>query len=113
MSRLLLMLVKVGIRFFTTGFYKQADGQTKRKILGGIFSEKLVLEKGRVAIMSFTEPGQVLFKISKVLQGLKIKKRLNSTSCLLWLARLPEFSGEPATHGLIPGTRDCSNQEHS
>jgi len=32
-----------------TGYYKQADGQTKRKISGCIFSEKLVFEKGRVA----------------------------------------------------------------
>ena len=32
-----------------TGYYKAADGQTKRKILGCIFSEKLVFEKGRVA----------------------------------------------------------------
>ena len=30
-----------------TGFYREADGQTKRKILGCIFSEKLVFEKGR------------------------------------------------------------------
>ena len=28
-----------------TGYYKAADGQTKRKILGCIFSEKLVFEK--------------------------------------------------------------------
>jgi site-specific DNA recombinase len=32
-----------------TGYYKQTDGQTKRKILSCIFSEKLVFEKGRVA----------------------------------------------------------------
>jgi hypothetical protein len=31
------------------GYYKESDGQTKRKILGCIFSEKLVFEKGRVA----------------------------------------------------------------
>lgn len=65
-----------------TGFYNQADGQTKRKIPGCIFSEKLVLEKGRVATMSFTEPAQVLFKISKVLQESKNRKELE---CLLSL----------------------------
>jgi hypothetical protein len=32
-----------------TWYYKAADGQTKKKILGCIFSEKLVLKKGRVA----------------------------------------------------------------
>jgi len=59
-----------------TGFYKQADGQTKRKILSCIFSEKLVLEKGRVATVSFTEPVHVLFKISKALQESKNKKEV-------------------------------------
>jgi hypothetical protein len=57
-----------------TEFYKQADGQTKRKILGCIFSEKLVFEKGRVATTPFTEPIQVLFKIAKVLQEGNNKK---------------------------------------
>ena len=61
-----------------TGYYKQADGQTKRKILGCIFSEKLVFEKGRVATTPFTEPIQVLFKISKVLQGSKNKKEVEN-----------------------------------
>ena len=57
-----------------TGYYKAADGQTKRKILGCIFSEKLVFEKGRVATTPFTEPIQGLFRIAWVLQGTKNKK---------------------------------------
>ena len=61
-----------------TGFYREADGQTKRKILSCIFSEKLVLEKGRVATTPFTEPIQVLFKITKVLQGSKNKKEVEN-----------------------------------
>ena len=61
-----------------TGFYKEVDGQTKRKILSCIFSEKLVLEKGRVATTHFTEPIQVLFKITKVLQGSKNKKEVEN-----------------------------------
>ena len=28
-------------------FYKKADGVTKKKILGCIFSEKLIIEKGK------------------------------------------------------------------
>jgi len=36
-----------------TGYYEQADGQTKRKILGSILSEKLVFEKGIVATTAF------------------------------------------------------------
>ena len=57
-----------------TRFCREADGQTKRKILGSIFSEKLILEKGRVATIHFTEPIQVLFKITKVLKGSKKKR---------------------------------------
>jgi hypothetical protein len=30
-------------------YYKKSDGKTKKKIIGCIFSEKLVLEKGKVA----------------------------------------------------------------
>jgi len=36
-----------------TGYYKAADGQTKKKIPGCIFTEKLVFEKGRVATTPF------------------------------------------------------------
>ena len=61
-----------------TGYYKAADGQTKKKILGCIFSEKLVFEKGRVATTPFTEPIQALFKITKVLQGSKNKKEVEN-----------------------------------
>ena len=100
-----------------TGYYKAADGQTKKKILGCIFSEKLVFEKGRVATTTFTEPIQVLFKIAKVLQGSKNKKevKINLLSTLAPQASrfLCQKAGEPATHGLIPlfstKKRDCSN----
>jgi hypothetical protein len=61
-----------------TGFYREADGQTKRKILSCIFSEKLVLEKVRVATTPFTVLIQVLFKITKVLQGSKNKKEVEN-----------------------------------
>ena len=73
-----------------TGYYKQADGQTKRKILSCIFTEKLVFEKGGVATTPFTEPVQVLFKIARVLQGCKNKKEVenNLLSTLAPQARL-------------------------
>ena len=87
-----------------TGYYKAADGQTKRKILGCIFSEKLVFEKGRVATTPFTEPIQVLFKIAKVLQGSKNKKEVEN-NLLSTLA--PQVRLELTTHGL---TVRCSNQ---
>ena len=57
-------------------FCRKSDGAAERKILGYIFSEKLVLEKGRVATTPFTIPVQVLFKITKVLQGSKNKKEV-------------------------------------
>ena len=48
-------------------YYSKSDGATKKKILGCIFSEKLVLEKGRVATSTFTEPIQLILRISGVL----------------------------------------------
>ena len=55
-------------------------------------------------------PSRFYSRFPRCYKGQKIKKRSKMTSCLLWLPRLPEYSGEPATHGLIPSTRDCSNQ---
>jgi len=58
--------------------YKKADGLTKKKILSCIFSEKLVLEKGRVATTPFTIPAQVLFNASKALEGSTNKKEVEN-----------------------------------
>ena len=59
-------------------FYRSSDGRTKKKILGCIFSEKLVLEKGRVANTPFSEGVQIMFKISNALQGSENKKEVIS-----------------------------------
>lgn len=59
-------------------YYKKADGLTKKKILGCIFSEKLVLENGRVATTPFTIPVQVLFNASKALEGSANKKEVEN-----------------------------------
>jgi len=59
-------------------FYRTADGRTKKKILGCIFSEKLVLEKGRVATTPFSEGVQIMFKIFNALQGSENKKEVIS-----------------------------------
>lgn len=59
-------------------FYRNSDGATKKKILSCIFSEKLVLEKGRVAATPFTTPVQILFNASKVLQETKNKKEVEN-----------------------------------
>jgi hypothetical protein len=65
-------------------FYRKSNGNTKKKILSCIFSEKVVLEKGRVATTPFSIPVQVLINTSKG-KVLKIKKRSKTTSCPLWL----------------------------
>jgi len=83
-----------------TGYYKVADGQTKRKILVCIFSEKLVFEKGRVATTPFTEPIQVLFRISKVLRGSKNKKEVEN-NLLSTLAPRTVNSCNPQSASLI------------
>ena len=65
-------------------YYKKADGKTKKKILGCIFSEKLILEKGRVATYEFTKPIDVLLNASKVFKSSGTKKEVENDllSCL-------------------------------
>jgi hypothetical protein len=55
-------------------FYSKSEGATKKKIPGCIFSEKLVLESGRVATSTLTEPIQLILRISEVLGNYKNKK---------------------------------------
>ncbi|HYQ55882.1 MAG TPA: hypothetical protein VEP89_00960 [Draconibacterium sp.] len=57
-------------------YYKNADGKTKKKVLGCIFSEKLILEKGKVATYEFTKPILVLLNTSNVFKNLDIKKEV-------------------------------------
>jgi site-specific DNA recombinase len=52
-------------------FYRNSDGKTKKKILSCIFSEKVVLEKGRVATTPFSVTVQVLINTSKALEVTK------------------------------------------
>jgi site-specific DNA recombinase len=53
------------------GYYKQADGKTKKKILSCIFAEKLVIEKGKVATTPFTIPFRFYSILSRVSTGRK------------------------------------------
>ena len=69
-------------------YYRKADGKTKKKILGCIFAEKFVLEKGRVASTPFTIPVQVLLNIIKGFQRSEKKKEVILTSSPL---RLPDL----------------------
>jgi len=65
-------------------YYRSSNGETKKKILSCIFSEKIVLEKGRVATFSFTTPVRVLIQSVKVLEEGKIKQEVENDllSCL-------------------------------
>ena len=78
-------------------FYRNSTGETKKKILGCIFSEKIVLEKGRVATFSFTTPIRVLTNAVKVFESGETKKEVENDllSCLA-----PQVGLEPTTYGL-------------
>ena len=58
-------------------YYRKSDGAAKKKILGCIFAEKLVLENGRVATSTFTEPIQFIINASEVLGSSKKKQEVN------------------------------------
>jgi hypothetical protein len=58
-------------------YYRKSDGATKKKILGCIFAKKLVLEKGKVATPVFTEPIQLILRISEVLGSSKKKQEVD------------------------------------
>ena len=76
------------------GFYKSVDGNTKRKILGCIFSEKLFLEEKKVATPKFTNPIELLLNASKVLQNFKNKKEVVND---LFFQLAPSLGLEPRT----------------
>jgi len=56
-------------------YYRKSDGATKKKILGCIFSKKLVFENKKDATHFFTEPIQLIMRISKGLGRSKKKTR--------------------------------------
>ncbi len=70
-----------------TGYYKSADGQTKKKILGASFSKNSFLKKGELQPPPSRNPYKFCSRLVRFYKGLKIKKRLKITSCLLWLPR--------------------------
>ena len=78
-------------------YYKKADGKTKKKILGCIFSKKMIFQKGRVATYEFTKPIEVLLNASKVFKKSGTKKEVENDllSCVA-----PQVGLEPTTYGL-------------
>ena len=65
-------------------FYRKSNGEVKKKILGCIFSEKLVLEKGKVATTPFTTPILVLLNATKVLGRSTKKKEIENDLLSCW-----------------------------
>jgi ABC-type phosphate transport system auxiliary subunit len=55
-------------------FYRKSNGTTMKKIHGCIFAEKLVLDNGKVVTPVFTEPIQLIFRISEVLRRSEKRK---------------------------------------
>jgi hypothetical protein len=70
-------------------FYKKSNGETKRKILGCIFSEKFVLQNKKVAAIKYTTPIQVLLNVKGVLESGKTKKEVEND---LFLNLAPLFN---------------------
>jgi site-specific DNA recombinase len=75
-------------------FYRKADGKTKKKILGCIFSEKLIFEKGKSCNQPFSKPVSILLMIVNELQGSKKKKEVEID---LQSIMAPPAGLEPAT----------------
>ena len=59
-------------------FYQKSNGETKRKILGCIFSEKFVLQNKKVAAIKYTTPIQFLLNVKGVLDSGKTKKEVEN-----------------------------------
>jgi hypothetical protein len=55
-----------------------SNGETKRKILGCIFSEKFILQNKKVAAIKYTTPIQVLLNVKGVLDSGKTKKEVEN-----------------------------------
>ena len=69
-------------------YYRKSDGMIKKKILGRIFAEKLILEKGKIATPIFTEPIQLILRISEALKRSEKKKEIDFDQSLV--ATLPK-----------------------
>ena len=75
-------------------FYRNSNGMTKKKILSCIFSEKIVLDKGRVATRPFTPPIEILFNASKILENSKNRQEVEND---LLSIMAPPVGLEPTT----------------
>jgi Fe-S cluster assembly scaffold protein SufB len=73
-------------------YYRKADGNTKKKILNAIFAEKLIVVNGKVTAPVFTEPIQLILRISEVLRRSEKKKEVDfDQSLVATLTKNPIF----------------------
>ncbi|KGL61927.1 recombinase family protein [Polaribacter sp. Hel1_85] len=91
--------VDFGIQFLTSinVFYKKANTEIKRKIIGSIFSEKLVFENKKYRTAKFNDVIALIFNSNKGLSSVENKKRheISNVSYLVAGTGL-----EPVTFGL-------------
>jgi len=73
-------------------YYTKSDGVTKKKILNTIFAEKLIVINGKVAAPVFTEPMQLIFRISEVLRRSEKKKEVDLNQSLVATLTKNSFS---------------------
>jgi hypothetical protein len=83
-------------------YYRKSDGVTKKKILNTIFAEKLILEKGEIVSPAFTEPIQLILRISKVLRKSENKKEVDlNQSLVATLTKNPIFQFKNCNHDYL------------
>jgi hypothetical protein len=58
-------------------YYRKSDGATKKKILGTIFAEKLILENGKITAPTCTESIKLMFRIGKSIGNSKGNKEVD------------------------------------
>jgi site-specific DNA recombinase len=58
-------------------FFKQSNGVMKRNILRCIFSEKIHFNENKDATIVYTQPVEVILRVSKGLEGYKTKKEVS------------------------------------
>ncbi len=72
--------------------YRKSDGVTKKKILNNIFAEKLIVINGKVTEPVFTEPIQLILRISDVMRRSEKNNEIDlNQSLVATLTKKPIF----------------------
>ena len=73
-------------------YYRKSDGVTKKKILNNVFAEKLIVINGKVIEPVFTEPIQLILRISEVMRRSEKNKEVDlNQSLVATLTKNPIF----------------------